>query len=93
MSRPIVLQTLASFTAHERHTVSLLETSADTLDGTGQSGPPVPPLSSIKAVASYLPNIEAARQRVISDMEQMVITGLRNLVCGLHLHLLSSLYH
>ncbi|KAF7792362.1 hypothetical protein EIP86_003398 [Pleurotus ostreatoroseus] len=59
--------------------MSLLETAADAPDGSGQSGPPVPPLSSIKAVASYLPNIEAARQRVTSDMEQMVITGLRTL--------------
>ena len=38
------------------------------------------PLSSIKAVANYLPYIDSARQRVTTDMEQMVINGLRTLV-------------
>ena len=37
-------------------------------------------LASVKAVATYLPFIDNARSRVTSDMEQMVITGLRTLV-------------
>ncbi|EKM54451.1 uncharacterized protein PHACADRAFT_210250 [Phanerochaete carnosa HHB-10118-sp] len=36
-------------------------------------------LSSVKAVAAYLPLIDSARSRVTSDMEQMVISGLRTL--------------
>ena len=35
-------------------------------------------LSSVKAVAAYLPFIDSARSRVTSDMEQMVINGLRS---------------
>jgi conserved oligomeric Golgi complex subunit 5 len=38
------------------------------------------PLSSVKAVSVYLPYVDAARERVTLDMEQMVINGLRTLV-------------
>lgn len=34
------------------------------------------PLSSVKAVSTYLPYIASARERVTADMEQMVISGL-----------------
>ncbi|OCH92516.1 hypothetical protein OBBRIDRAFT_886245 [Obba rivulosa] len=37
------------------------------------------PLTSIKAVAAHLPYIDAARMRVTTDMESMVITGLATL--------------
>ncbi|RPD63802.1 hypothetical protein L227DRAFT_542790 [Lentinus tigrinus ALCF2SS1-6] len=37
------------------------------------------PLSSIKAVAVHLPFVDAARTRVTTDMEAMVITGLATL--------------
>ncbi|OBZ67107.1 Conserved oligomeric Golgi complex subunit 5 [Grifola frondosa] len=37
------------------------------------------PLSSVKAVAAHLPYIDAARTRITTDMEAMVITGLATL--------------
>ncbi|KIP10909.1 hypothetical protein PHLGIDRAFT_115048 [Phlebiopsis gigantea 11061_1 CR5-6] len=36
-------------------------------------------LSTVKAVSAYLPFIDSARSRVTSDMEQMVINGLKTL--------------
>ncbi|GJE92307.1 golgi transport complex subunit 5-domain-containing protein [Phanerochaete sordida] len=48
--------------------------------GTDQSSDtPFVELSSVKAVAAYLPFVDSARSRVTSDMEQMVINGLRTL--------------
>ena len=38
------------------------------------------PLSSIKTVAAHLPFIESARTRISSDMENMIMTGLADLV-------------
>ena len=43
------------------------------------SDAPFVELSSVKAVAAYLPFVDSARSRVTSDMEQMVINGLRTL--------------
>ncbi|KAI0071918.1 hypothetical protein K474DRAFT_1651800 [Panus rudis PR-1116 ss-1] len=40
---------------------------------------PQVPLSSVNAVSAYLPYVDAARSRVMGDMEAMVITGLTNL--------------
>lgn len=54
-------------------------------DGGSSESPDEPStidLSSVKAVAVYLPFIDSARSRVTSDMEQMVINGLRTLVSG-----------
>ncbi|KAH9941012.1 Golgi transport complex subunit 5-domain-containing protein [Amylocystis lapponica] len=48
--------------------------SSDNQGGGGQV-----PLSSIKAVAAHLPYIDAARTRITTDMEAMVITGLGTL--------------
>lgn len=61
--------------------VSLLEShpaSGDTPQHTDVLAPV--PLSSVKVVSTYLPYVDAARERVASDMEQMVINGLRTLV-------------
>ena len=66
--------------------MSLLESSEDDIDqgrDNGSASLANIPLSSVKAVANYLPYIETARQRVTSDMEQMVINGLRTLVITL----------
>lgn len=38
------------------------------------------PLRSIEAVAAHVPFIEAARAKVMSEMENMVLTGLTTLV-------------
>ncbi|KAI0645490.1 Golgi transport complex subunit 5-domain-containing protein [Trametes meyenii] len=47
-------------------------------DHRNEDGEPIP-LSSVKAVAIHLPFIDAARTRITTDMEAMVITGLATL--------------
>ncbi|RDX50077.1 hypothetical protein OH76DRAFT_1437882 [Lentinus brumalis] len=63
---------------------ALLETPAEQASGDSstnldQSNGEHIPLSSIKAVAVHLPFVDAARTRVTTDMEAMVITGLATL--------------
>lgn len=62
--------------------MSLLEPTSvtDSTPTPTTGGTATVPLSSIKAVSAYLPYIDSARERVTSDMEQMVITGLKTLV-------------
>ncbi|KAI0768405.1 Golgi transport complex subunit 5-domain-containing protein [Irpex lacteus] len=60
--------------------VSLLEPTAKTEDTPSEAHvQPAIPLSSVKVVATYLPYVDSARERVTLDMEQMVINGLRTL--------------
>ncbi|RPD78344.1 hypothetical protein L226DRAFT_502792 [Lentinus tigrinus ALCF2SS1-7] len=61
---------------------ALLEVPSDQSSGDAnavQSSGEHVPLSSIKAVAVHLPFVDAARTRVTTDMEAMVITGLATL--------------
>lgn len=71
------------FCSSQFHIVSLLEPpshSSDSSVSDSATNANTVPLASVKAVATYLPYVESARQRVTSDMEQMVISGLRTLV-------------
>ena len=45
--------------------------------------PPRIPLRAINAVSRHLPTVEAARIKVTTEMENMVMTGLSTLVCPL----------
>ncbi|KAH9940460.1 uncharacterized protein BXZ73DRAFT_98890 [Epithele typhae] len=71
--------TIAELTALlDAQTENFRSTSDGTMEADQTSGDRIP-LSSIKAVASHLPFVDAARARVTSDMEAMVFTGLATL--------------
>lgn len=69
-------------------TAAILDASeasgTDTSADSGQQSGEHVLLSSIRAVAAHLSFVDAARARVTSDMEAMVITGLATLVRTVH---------
>jgi hypothetical protein len=64
--------------------VQLSKDADESLDNESDLPTDMPPISlrALNVISSHLPNVEAAREQIRSEMEAMLVTGIQELVGG-----------